>query len=97
MRKRSRMGLHDRLDAAIPPGAAKQRRHYRYCVTIRLERLLPYIDWTPFFICHGHLAGKYPAILQDDVVGEAARNLFADAQAMLKRIISRKAAEGAWQ
>jgi 5-methyltetrahydrofolate--homocysteine methyltransferase len=54
-----------------------------------LERLLGYIDWTPFFISWS-LAGKYPAILKDDVVGEAARNLFADAQAMLKRIIAEK-------
>ncbi|MDQ8035976.1 MAG: methionine synthase [Pedobacter sp.] len=51
-----------------------------------LETLVDYIDWTPFFISWS-LAGKYPAILQDDVVGEAARNLFADAQAILKRMI----------
>ena len=54
-----------------------------------LESLIDYIDWTPFFISWS-LAGKYPAILQDEVVGEAARSLFADAQAMLKRIISEK-------
>jgi len=44
------------------------------------------IDWTPFFRTW-ELAGHYPAILQDPVVGEAARNLFADAQAMLDRIV----------
>ncbi len=54
-----------------------------------LEPLLDYIDWTPFFVSWS-LAGKYPAILKDEVVGEAARSLFADAQAMLKRIISEK-------
>jgi 5-methyltetrahydrofolate--homocysteine methyltransferase len=54
-----------------------------------LEKLLPYIDWTPFFIAWS-LSGKYPAILQDEVVGEAARNLFADAQQMLERIIREK-------
>jgi 5-methyltetrahydrofolate--homocysteine methyltransferase len=54
-----------------------------------LEKLVSYIDWTPFFISWS-LAGKYPAILQDEVVGEAARNLFDDAQAMLKRIITEK-------
>ncbi|HEX6592414.1 MAG TPA: vitamin B12 dependent-methionine synthase activation domain-containing protein, partial [Moraxellaceae bacterium] len=54
-----------------------------------LEKLVDYIDWTPFFISWS-LAGKYPAILQDDVVGEAARNLFADAQAILKRMIGEK-------
>ncbi|MBC54128.1 MAG: methionine synthase [Gammaproteobacteria bacterium] len=54
-----------------------------------LEKLVPYIDWTPFFITWS-LAGKYPAILQDEVVGAAARDLFADAQAMLKKLIDEK-------
>ncbi len=54
-----------------------------------LEDLVPYIDWTPFFITWS-LSGKYPAILKDEVVGEAARDLFADAQAMLKDIIDNK-------
>ncbi|MDF2445585.1 MAG: methionine synthase [Moraxellaceae bacterium] len=54
-----------------------------------LETLLPYIDWTPFFISWS-LAGKYPAILQDDVVGEAARSLFDDAQKLLRRMIAEK-------
>ncbi|GIX30545.1 MAG: methionine synthase [Porticoccaceae bacterium] len=52
-----------------------------------LEELLATIDWTPFFIAWD-LSGKYPAILEDPVVGEAARNLFADAQEMLRRIIA---------
>ena len=47
------------------------------------------IDWTPFFQTW-ELAGRYPKILQDQIVGEAARNLFADAQAMLARIIEEK-------
>lgn len=54
-----------------------------------LEELVPYIDWTPFFITWS-LSGKYPAILQDEVVGEAARDLFKDAQAMLKGLIDNK-------
>jgi len=54
-----------------------------------LEKLVDTIDWTPFFISW-ELAGKYPDILDDDKVGEAARNLFADAQAMLKRLIDEK-------
>lgn len=54
-----------------------------------LEKLEPFIDWTPFFQAW-ELAGRYPAILQDEVVGEAARNLFRDAQAMLKKIIEQK-------
>ena len=46
---------------------------------------MSYIDWTPFFVAWD-LAGKYPRILDDDVVGEAARNLFEDAQRLLRRI-----------
>ncbi len=54
-----------------------------------LEELVPYIDWTPFFMTW-ELAGKYPRILDDAVVGEAARNLHRDALAMLERIVSEK-------
>ncbi|MDN3639702.1 methionine synthase [Simiduia curdlanivorans] len=54
-----------------------------------LTELIETIDWTPFFISWD-LAGKYPRILEDEVVGEAARNLFADAQAMLKKIVDEK-------
>ncbi len=52
-----------------------------------LETLADHIDWTPFF-ASWELAGKYPRILEDDIVGESARSLFADAQAMLEMIIS---------
>ena len=54
-----------------------------------LEALVPYIDWTPFFITWD-LVGKYPKILDDEVVGEAAQNLFEDAQKLLKDIIDNK-------
>ncbi len=54
-----------------------------------LENLVNYIDWTPFFISWD-LSGKYPKILEDKVVGEAATNLFSDAQDMLKQIIDNK-------
>jgi len=54
-------------------------------VTVSLDTLVPYIDWTPFFMTW-ELAGKYPAILDDCVVGESARALFADAQAMVERM-----------
>ncbi|TRX74968.1 methionine synthase [Pseudomonas mangiferae] len=56
---------------------------------IDLATLAEYIDWTPFFISWD-LAGKYPRILTDDVVGEAATALFGDAQAMLKKLIDEK-------
>ncbi len=54
-----------------------------------LEEIAEVIDWTPFFQTW-ELAGRFPKILQDPVVGEAARNLFADAQAMLARIIDER-------
>jgi len=54
-----------------------------------LGELAKYIDWTPFFQTW-ELVGKFPAILDDDKVGEAARNLYADAQAMLKKIVAEK-------
>lgn len=54
-----------------------------------LTELLDYIDWTPFFITWS-LVGKYPAILSDEKVGKAATDLFADAQALLKKIVDEK-------
>ncbi|MBS0253847.1 MAG: methionine synthase [Proteobacteria bacterium] len=54
-----------------------------------LADLAECIDWTPFFRAW-ELAGTYPAILDDAVVGESARSLWADAQAMLERIIAEK-------
>ena len=56
---------------------------------VTIEDLIDYIDWTPFFITW-ELAGKYPKILKDPVVGEVASNLFADAQAMLKELVHNK-------
>src|SRR4029453_8685436 len=50
------------------------------------ENPVPVIDWAPFFQAWG-LAGKYPGILQDEVVGEAARNVLKEGQAMLERIV----------
>jgi 5-methyltetrahydrofolate--homocysteine methyltransferase len=52
-----------------------------------LAELVPYIDWSPFFATW-ELTGKYPAILSDAKVGEAARSLYADARAMLEKIIA---------
>ena len=54
-----------------------------------LQELSEFIDWTPFFHTW-ELAGKYPKILDDAVVGEHAQQLFADAQAMLQKIIEQK-------
>jgi len=55
-----------------------------------LLEISQYIDWSPFFQAW-ELAGRYPKILQDEVVGDEARKLFADAQMMLKQII-----DGQW-
>ena len=54
-----------------------------------LDKIAEYMDWTPFFHAW-ELSGRYPKILQDEVMGEEARKLFADAQAMLKKIIADK-------
>ncbi len=54
-----------------------------------LETLVEYFDWTPFFISWS-LAGKFPKILEDEVVGEAATDLYQQAQIMLKDIIENK-------
>lgn len=56
---------------------------------IPLESLVDYIDWTPFFQSW-ELAGRFPRILEDEIVGEQATKLFADAQAMLKDIVEHK-------
>jgi 5-methyltetrahydrofolate--homocysteine methyltransferase len=58
-------------------------RHYD------LEELVPYIDWTPFFQTW-ELRGRFPAILNDPEKGEAARQLYADAQGMLGRAIAER-------
>ncbi|MEC4004680.1 methionine synthase [Flavobacterium sp. SUN052] len=58
-------------------------------ISVELNELVDFIDWTPFFNSW-QLFGKYPAILSDEVVGEQATNLFADAQIMLKQIVSEK-------
>jgi len=52
-----------------------------------IEELVPYIDWTPFFQTWD-LHGKYPQILSDTVVGEAASKVFADAQQLLAQVIT---------
>ena len=54
-----------------------------------LQDLLDVIDWTPFFQAW-ELAGRFPAILEDEVVGQSASGLYRDARAMLDRIIAEK-------
>lgn len=54
-----------------------------------LEELIPFIDWSPFFRSWD-LHGKYPNIFDDKVVGEQAKELFADGQKILKKIVDEK-------
>lgn len=58
-------------------------------IEVDLDVLVPYIDWTPFFRTW-QLFGKYPAILTDEIVGEQAKSVFADAQQMLAIILKEK-------
>ncbi len=62
------------------------RREFR---NFDLNELVRFMDWGPFFQTWD-LAGKFPAILDDEVVGEEARKVYADAQAMLRQIIEQK-------
>lgn len=68
-----------------PPVAPKHTGVF-HMEDVTLSDLVPYIDWTPFFRTW-ELAGSYPRILDDEIVGEQARSLFADAQEMLKKIV----------
>jgi 5-methyltetrahydrofolate--homocysteine methyltransferase len=54
-----------------------------------LQELVPYIDWMPFFNAW-EFAGKFPEILSDKIVGEAASNLYADARRMLDKLVAEK-------
>jgi 5-methyltetrahydrofolate--homocysteine methyltransferase len=58
-------------------------------VSVALGELVSWIDWSPFFHTW-ELSGRYPAILDDRNKGEAARKLFADAQALLRRIVAER-------
>ncbi len=59
---------------------------------IPVKEIVPFIDWSPFFMAW-ELKGKYPKILKDPTVGEAATELFDDAQAILNRILDEKLLE----
>jgi 5-methyltetrahydrofolate--homocysteine methyltransferase len=75
-------------DMALKAGDPKQPGLHVY-QDWDLSDLRDYIDWTPFFRAW-ELAGNFPAILTDDVVGESASGLYADAQAMLDTMIAEK-------
>ncbi len=75
----------DWTDAAITPPPLCTRRFEDYPLT----DLVPYIDWSPFFLAW-ELSGRYPQIFEDAGVGEPARALFDDAQTLLTRMVDEK-------
>ena len=56
---------------------------------VPLDSIIPFIDWSPFFMAW-ELKGKYPRILEDEVVGATARELFENAQRLMQEIVARK-------
>jgi 5-methyltetrahydrofolate--homocysteine methyltransferase len=74
-------------DGYVPPKPREPGIHD--IADMSLETLRPFIDWTPFFHAW-QMKGSYPKILDDAEKGETARKLFADAQAMLDKVISEK-------
>lgn len=76
-----------RWDQYVPPSPIRPGLHA--FDDYPLAELVDYIDWTPFFNTW-ELAGKYPAILTDDIVGAQASELYRDARAMLKKIVDEK-------
>ncbi|WP_397590793.1 methionine synthase [Sphingorhabdus sp.] len=76
------------IDESMKPAAPRQPGIHAYD-DWDLADLRKYIDWTPFFRAW-ELHGNYPAILTDGIVGESATSLFADANAMLDKIINEK-------
>jgi 5-methyltetrahydrofolate--homocysteine methyltransferase len=104
--QREREAFAKRRERKLVPYAEARRRHFaidwtkeppakpsflgqRVLRDVPLADIVPYIDWSPFFMAW-ELSGKYPGILNDPRVGPEARKLFADAQALLKRIINEK-------
>ena len=76
------------IDESMKPAPPRQPGVHGYD-DWDLADLRKYIDWTPFFRAW-ELHGNYPAILTDEIVGESATSLFADANAMLDKIINEK-------
>src|SRR5262249_39190751 len=73
-------------EAALPKPAFLGRKVLR---DVPLPQIVPYIDWSPFFMAW-ELSGKYPHILSDARVGAEARKLFGDADVLLGRIVKEK-------
>ncbi len=104
--KRALLTYQEALDNAFKPDWSRYQPPVPTFTGVKvfddfpLEELVNYIDWTPFFMTWD-LAGKFPAILKDEVVGEAATNLYHDARQMLDKLVNEKlirarAAIGFW-
>ena len=78
-----------KIDFEVAAPAKPKEMGIQVLESLDLEKLEPYIDWTPFFRSWD-LHGKYPEILNDEVVGQQATELFADAQHMLQDIFEQK-------
>ena len=77
------------LDWAATPAVKPAQPGIQVINDYDLEELTEYIDWTPFF-SSWQLKGKFPAILEDEVVGTEAQKLYNDARSMLRQIIDEK-------
>src|SRR5688572_15058411 len=87
LREAREKGCRTDWQSYVPPAPA--RRGLTVLRDYPLAELVPYIDWGPFFQAW-ELSGAYPKILDDPVVGEAARKLFGEAQGWLGRIVAEK-------
>ncbi|MDQ3314447.1 MAG: methionine synthase, partial [Verrucomicrobiota bacterium] len=83
-------GIQEEAESKSPSRQAAETSRLAACAPqsteFSLETLVPYIDWSPFFHTW-ELRGRYPAIFEDAVVGQQARELFEDAQKLLERIV----------
>src|SRR5262249_6190754 len=77
------------IDWAAAPIAKPAFLGARVLRDFPLQEIVPYIDWSPFFMAL-ELKGKYPAILADAAVGAEARKLFGDANKLLEQIVQQK-------
>jgi 5-methyltetrahydrofolate--homocysteine methyltransferase len=77
------------IDWTGPKPATPDFTGVRVFHSVPLGEIVPYIDWTPFFQAW-ELAGKYPRILEDAIVGSRAKELLADGQNLLQRIVKEK-------
>lgn len=89
-----------RFVPSLPVPTAPQFTGSKTIDAVDLASLANYIDWTPYF-ASWNLAGRFPNILEDDIVGEAARDLWTDTEVMMQKIIGQawfkpKAVIGFW-